>query len=603
MKHIVIFDILFVHPSSAMRNVSKLLNRNHRLPLQQASRCISNSGLKQSYNGRDTNDQDELRSNKRRMKLVIYSAFGIASLVATKSYKRVLALSKDGEVDETLKNVKIYTRKDVAFHDSLEKGVWITYQGKVYDITEFIKHHPGGTHTIMMGAGGDVEPFWKTYTVHEAIEVQNLLSKYQIGILTKEEHLDLSAKQTNQEGPYANDPIRSPLLKVLTKEPFNAETPPKLLTETPITPTEIFFVRNHLPVPEVDIEDYKLGIYIGSDSDSDSQKLLKEFTLDELKREFKSHTIESVIQCSGNRRSDLKRIKEIKGLNWGVGAIGNAKWTGVKLVDVLKSLDKELDKQEEIKHVQFEGLDCDMSGQAYGASISSDVALDQNKNVLIAFEMNDKPLTRDHGFPLRLVAPGITGARNVKWLAKIILSHEESNSHWQRNDYKSFSPNADMFNLDYKQSISIQEMPVQSAICSPVNDEKITLKPDVNCHSIILPVRGYAYSGGGKMIVRVDVSIDGGSSWMTADLIDIPRLENGLPDYSNRNKVGSWTRWSLELPISAELVERTNGTLEILCRAFDASYNSQPERAETVWNARGVVNNSWHKIKLNIKLS
>lgn len=590
-----------------MRYVSRLLVRvvgDQKFSIYQASRAIHTTGTRKSYYGSNANNHEETGGNRRSKKFIIYSAtFCVASLAATSGFRKVFALSRDKKDEKTSQQSKVFNRKDVAQHNNLDKGVWITYKGNVYDITDFIKHHPGGSHTIMMGAGGDVEPFWKTYTVHEAIEVQSLLSKYQIGILEKDEQLNLNEMTTTLEGPYANDPIRNPLLKVLTQEPFNAETPPKLLVETPVTPTEIFFVRNHLPVPEVDIEDYKLGIYIGSDVDSDSHKLLKEFTIDELKNIYKSYTIDSVIQCSGNRRSDLKKIKEIKGLDWGVGAMGNAKWTGVKLVDVLKSLNLKLDEQENIKHVQFEGLDCDMSGQAYGASISSDLALDQNKNVIIAYEMNGKPLTRDHGFPLRLVAPGVTGARNVKWLAKIILSHEESNSHWQRNDYKSFSPNADMFNLDYKQSISIQEMPVQSAICNPIDGESITRKFDKNSKSSVLPVQGYAYSGGGKMIVRVDVSIDGGVSWMTANLIDSPRQDDGLPDYTNRNKVGSWTRWSLDLPITAKLLEKTNGSLEILCRAFDSAYNSQPERAETVWNARGVVNNSWHKIRLNIKQS
>lgn len=590
-----------------MRIISKLLVRvvyDQKLSVYKATRAIYTTRFKKSFYGSNSDNHEETGGNKRRRKFITYSTwFCIASLAATSGFRKVLALNQDKKDEKTPQQLKVFSRKDVAQHDNLNKGVWITYKGNVYDITDFIKHHPGGSHTIMMGAGGDVEPFWKTYTVHEAIEVQNLLSKYQIGVLKIDEQLDFNERTTTLEGPYANDPIRSPLLKVLTKEPFNAETPPKSLIETPVTPTEIFFVRNHLPVPEVDIDDYKLGIYIGSDVDSDSHKLLKEFTIDELKKNYKTHTIDSVIQCSGNRRSDLKKIKEIKGLDWGVGAMGNAKWTGVKLVDVLRSLNLKLDEQENIKHVQFEGLDCDMTGQAYGASISSDLALDRNKNVIIAYEMNGKPLTRDHGFPLRLVAPGVTGARNVKWLAKIILSHEESNSHWQRNDYKSFSPNADMFNLDYDQSISIQEMPVQSAICNPIDGENITLKIGENSESLVLPVKGYAYSGGGKMVVRVDVSIDGGTSWMTANLIDSPRQDNGLLDYTNRNKVGSWTRWSLDLQITAQLLEKTNGSLEILCRAFDSSYNSQPERAETVWNARGVVNNSWHKIRLNIKQS
>ncbi len=62
--------------------------------------------------------------------------------------------------------------------------------------------------------------------------------------------------------------------------------------------------------------------------------------------------------------------------------------------------------------------------------------MDPKNDVLIAFEMNGAPLPRDHGFPVRVVAPGVVAARSVKWLTKITLSNEESKSHWQQNDYK-----------------------------------------------------------------------------------------------------------------------------------------------------------------------
>lgn len=503
--------------------------------------------------------------------------------------------SKDNRKKSNPLENNVYNRKQVAEHNSIEKGVWITYKGKVYDITRFVQHHPGGSHTIMMGAGGDVEPFWKTYTVHEAAEVQRLLSSFQIGVLSEEDQKVIS-QQNIMEGPYSNDPQRSILLKTLSETPYNAETPSKLLTNTYYTPNEIFFVRNHLPVPEVDLDDYRLSICSGSDKDTDNLKILAEFTLEELKTKFKPHSIDCVIQCSGNRRSDLKKLKEIKGLDWGVGAMSNARWTGVRLVDLLKYLG--IQPCESIKHFQMEGLDSDMSGQCYGASISADVAFDSNREVLLAYEMNGEPLTRDHGFPVRFVAPGVTGARNVKWLSKIILSDEESNSHWQRNDYKSFSPNIDMFNLDYKQSISIQEMPVQSAICDPSDGEKLVIKRSDQS----IPIRGYAYSGGGKIIVRVDVSIDGGDNWMTARLLDQPMNSDGTPDYTNRNQVWSWTRWVLEVPIPDYILREGKGEVRVLCRAFDSSYNSQPERPETIWNVRGVVNNSWHKVRYEVEL-
>lgn len=520
---------------------------------------------------------------------------GISSFLALKQYYlSVEAKLRPEEKDEGLAiktpGEPVFTREDVAKHNDFSTGIWITYHGNVYDITNFVRHHPGGSHTIMMGAGGDVGPFWDTYSFHQEEEVQRLLSTYKIGILTKEDAEAISSQNEINDGPYANDPKRSILLETHTKEPCNAETPSKLLVSSYYTPADIFFVRNHLPVPEVDPKDYKLSICLGSDGDHENQTLITEFSLDELKNKFKPHSIDCIIQCSGNRRSDLKKIKEIKGLGWKTGAMGNAKWTGVRLVDLLDSLG--LKHSDSVKHIQLEGLDCDMTGQAYGASISADVAFDPAKEVLLAYEMNGQPLSRDHGFPLRFIAPGITGARNVKWLSKIILSHEESNSHWQRKDYKSFSPNIDMFNLDYNQSVSIQEMPVQSAICDPTDMDDVLVEKN----SKTIPVKGYAYSGGGKMIIRVDISIDGGKNWITADLLDQPKNSDGTPDYSNRNHVWTWTRWKVDVPI-----EDTCKEMEIICRAFDSAYNGQPERPETIWNVRGVVNNSWHKCRINIR--
>ena len=544
--------------------------------------------------------------------LAVLGSGGVTILLWSNRENVVQALSLDKQSASPIAHgreaKKVFTRQEVSRHDCLDKGVWITYKGNVYDITNFIKHHPGGSHTIMMGAGGDVEPFWQTYTVHHANEVQNLLGQYQIGVLdpvelAQEIEAKKKAPDEIENDPYWGDPKRSPLLEVLSQRPFNAETPGKLLPPTYLTPVEVFFVRNHLPVPEVDPDEYRLQICLGSDGKQDDLKQLAELTLADLKTKFKPHSVDSIVQCSGNRRSDLKKIKEIKGLNWKVGAIGNARWTGVKLLDVLKSLGIEAEEFNGhcIKHIQMEGLDCDMSGQSYGASISSDLVFDPARSVLLAYEMNGQPLTRDHGFPIRLVAPGVTGARNVKWLGRIILSSEESHSHWQRKDYKSFSPNIDMFNLNFDESASVQETPVQSAICDPQDGDEMLVQL-VDEGNGTLPVSGYAFSGGGKMIIRVDVSTDGGQTWITAKLLDVPKQADGLPDYTARNHTYSWTRWSIDVPIPEEILASKAGDMSILCRAFDTSYNSQPERPETVWNVRGVVNNSWHRIGLKLKI-
>lgn len=109
--------------------------------------------------------------------------------------------------------------------------------------------------------------------------------------------------------------------------------------------------------------------------------------------------------------------------------------------------------------------------------------------------MNGEPLSRDHGFPIRAVVPGVVGARNVKWLGKIVVSKSESQSHWQQKDYKGFSPNCDWEKVDFSQSPAIQELPVISAVCRPakngtveVKDGFISVQGEKQCSSKLLTI-------------------------------------------------------------------------------------------------------------------
>lgn len=158
-------------------------------------------------------------------------------------------------------------------------------------------------------------------------------------------------------------------------------------------------------------------------------------TFDQLK-DFPRYTVTAAIQCGGNRRSEMNRVKHLKGLSWQAGAIGNASWTGARLYDVLRFAG--LPEDTAAKHIQFEGYDVGADGSPYGASVPVAKAVNPHGDVILAYEMNGAPLPRDHGFPVRVVVPGVVGARNVKWVNRIIVADEESDSHWQQNDYKGW---------------------------------------------------------------------------------------------------------------------------------------------------------------------
>ncbi len=263
--------------------------------------------------------------------------------------------------------------------------------------------------------------------------------------------------------PFGNEPRRHPVLIPTSIKPYNAETPLPLLPDAPLTPNDLFYVRNHLPTPDLDPKAFEMEV-IGIDGDT-----AKEFKLADIKK-LPKYSVTATIQCGGNRRAEMNKARQLKGLSWDGGAIGNATWTGARLVDVLaaagvKNLD-ELSERSDV-HVIFEGADTGADGSSYGASVPAWRALDPRADILLAYEMNGAPLPRDHGAPLRVVVPGSVGARSVKWLTRIELATQESQSHWQQNDYKVFGPSTDWDRADFSKVPPIQSMPVTSLVCSP----------------------------------------------------------------------------------------------------------------------------------------
>lgn len=295
-------------------------------------------------------------------------------------------------------------------------------------------------------------------------------------------------------------PGKLPLIQK-TYRPPNFETPVEYF-RTPITRNDAFFVRWHLAgIPQVNARDWALTV--GGES---AERELK-FTLDELKREFPLLELTAVCQCSGNRRGLFE--PHVPGVEWGVGAMGNAVWRGVRLKDVLAKAGVKADAVE----VAFDGADYAPIPKTpdFVKSLPIEVALDQN--TLIAFDMNGEPLPHHNGYPARLVVPGWTGTYWIKALTSVkVLSKPEGN-FWMSTAYRL--PRGKFKTPSFKSQVKqanepITTMVVNSLITSLVRGQKIP-------RGQMIPVKGLAWDGGSG-IAKVEVSTDGGSTWQAAAL-------------------------------------------------------------------------------------
>jgi len=478
------------------------------------------------------------------------------------------ALEGLGEVECTAKAWPVYTRAEVALHKTMENRVWVTYKNGVYDITEFIANHPGGKDKILLAAGKNIEPFWRIYQQHESRSTAvGLLESMRIGDVA--DPLPIADLGSD---PYDTDPNdRHPGLIFHNNKPCSAEVPCELVMDNWLTPIPVWFIRNHHPVPVVDPIKYRLHVEgVGTKPVS--------LTLEDLKTRFSKREVTATLQCGGNRRSELDKIAQTSGIPWGSGAMSNAKWGGVYLREVLMhcaGISLEGLDSSGAKHVVCHGMD-DMQ-----ASIPIDKALSPFGDVLLAYEMNGEPLPAEHGYPVRMIVPGVVGVRNVKWASRIRVSLEEAEGPWQRGiAYKGFSPmQKDCTGVDVEKMLSMQEMPVQSSIVSPKEGSTTELDD--------IEVKGWAWSGGGRSIVRVDVSVDDGVTWTTAEL--------GEGATQNPTRAWAWTFWEATVEIPEELKGKE---VTVLCRAVDSSYSSQPENPGPIWNLRGLNCNCWHRVRV-----
>ncbi len=343
-------------------------------------------------------------------------------------------------------------------------------------------------------------------------------------------------------------------------DPYNAEPTGQALVASHLTPVDAFYTRNHGAVPDLDTATWRLHV-------DGLVRTPLELTLEDLRGRFQHWTVTATLQCAGNRRADLDRVRRIPGEDlWGPCATSTAAWTGARLSDVLRAAGV----REDARHVAFDAPDVSElahPAQTYGASVPISKAL--SDEVLLVWQMNGEPLPAVHGAPLRVVVPGYIGARSVKWLQRVTASRHPSTSYFQETAYRLLPPGA---RPAPGVGLSLGPVPLTSAILVPRDGATV---PPGECE-----VRGYAYAGD-RGITRVDVSLDHGSSWVQAELDD---------------EAGPWTwcLWRLRLPLG-------EGETTITVRAWDTAAATQPASAEEVWNPKGYLNTSWPSATVTVR--
>jgi DMSO/TMAO reductase YedYZ molybdopterin-dependent catalytic subunit len=321
------------------------------------------------------------------------------------------------------------------------------------------------------------------------------------------------------------------------KEPVNLEFPFDKLNSF-ITPNDLFYIRSHFQAPELTTDYYQLRIHgaVENPLSLDYQQL----------REFPSETRTATLECAGNSRIFL--VPQVEGAQWELGAVGNAEWTGVPLRVLLEQTGLAKNACE----VVFEGADSGTPKEqpippgpiSYARSLPLAKAV--RPEVLVAYQMNGRELSRDHGYPVRLIVPGYYGMASVKWLTSIQVLEEPFQGYWQTSDYGYW---------DYIDGKPVRrplsEIALKSQIARPGMYEVIPAGSDYI-------VTGAAWCGHSD-VSEIELSTDGGQHWTAAEFMDPAQPY-------------VWRRWQFLWH-----VPQKPGQYTLAARAQDATGAVQPE--------------------------
>ncbi|MDI6802173.1 MAG: molybdopterin-dependent oxidoreductase [Thermodesulfovibrionales bacterium] len=343
-------------------------------------------------------------------------------------------------------------------------------------------------------------------------------------------------------------------MMVLSSKPIVLEMPLDGF-EHFITPTEMFFVRNNIGQPAIDIQKWSLTI------DGEVKSPLR-LTMNELKR-FEGVEAIVTLECYGNSRGFFD--PKASGNQWKHGGIGTAKWKGVRLKDVLE----KANITDRAKHIIFDGADEPFVPTAPDFKRSIPVEKAMSPETLLVYEMNGAPLPVYHGYPLRVLVPGWGGSCSVKWLISIDVSEKQFDGVYMADKYRTpINPVKPGTKVSPKNMRVLTDIDVKSIIFSPSDGARVSTGEAL--------IRGYAWTGDAE-IVRVDVSTDSGRTWQKAKIV-----KNG-----ERYVWSLWEyRWKAQKP----------GSYLLMCRATDSKGRLQPISAD--WNQDGYLFNAMDKVRI-----
>lgn len=321
---------------------------------------------------------------------------------------------------------------------------------------------------------------------------------------------------------------------VLSEEPLVLETALEQLSDF-ITPTKSFYVRSHFPIPKIDKNAWRLRV---------EGEVEKSFELDfgELAK-FKAMKIPVTLECAGNGRSFLE--PKVKGVQWGIGGVSNAEWTGVPLPELLNHAGVKSSAIEVILEGADRGQLDDPKAPCGEIQFARSIPISKTRDVVLAYKMNDVDIPPEHGFPVRAIVPGWYAVASVKWLQRVIVTDKPFNGYYQTLDYAYWKRDADHARLT-----ALSEMETKAVITRPQEGETVPANEDVR-------VRGSAWTGNGE-IARVELSTDGGKNWNIIKLL-------------GDSKPNAWRLWEFEWK-----TPKQPGRAILIARATDSKGGTQP---------------------------